>query len=217
MALDYPVFNADIDYMMNTPWTYGCFDDEDLNINETIEKYVICSVCYGLPRQPCVGSCGHVLCRECYLKLTTQITNPTMTCPVCRLSGVWTYSTADFYISIIHLRLYNEFTDVKCANGCGFHGPVPRVIQHEKYLCPQRYLLCPFKGCNFVGPAHFVRGGHRDECEHVLQVCSLCLTPQLNKGTHNCLNESIKERERMFNFLNFFPHSQIYYLDNIPI
>lgn len=195
MKLINSCYKTDVDYFCNSEQSYCCFEDEDIKINDTVEKYLICSVCYGLPRQPQVGSCGHILCRACYLQ-TFQDQNPKM-CPVCRGIGSWTNSQPDFYIGSIHLRLYTEFTDVKCGNGCGFHGPVPRVVDHEKQHCPKRYLLCPFRNCPFLGPAHLVEKEHKNECKFALDVCSMCLTPQLVHGTHNCLDESIKERHRM--------------------
>lgn len=176
--------------------TSCCFEDVITFPNEAIEKYLVCSVCYGLPRSVVMNfQCGHILCHDCSKKLH-KVSNNT-NCPVCRAETTWRYYGTYDELDIIHRRLYLEFTEVKCGNACGYFGPVPRVAKHEREECPNRYILCRFQDCPFLGPAHFIEHKHKDECQFAVQVCNLCITPQLVYGFHNCLDESILERKRM--------------------
>lgn len=192
----------DIDYFQRSERTKCCFEDVVSNPVDLIEKYLVCSICYGLPRILWIGlECGHVLCDTCYS--TASYKERDFRCPVCREKVIWRGHSSYKSVDITQQRLYSEFTEVKCGNACGYTGPVTRMFEHEKVECPNRYILCPFRKCPFLGPAHLVNGEHKKECKYALQVCPLCLTPQPLQGPHNCLNESIMERERMFSI--FFP------------
>lgn len=189
----------DVDYRRNSERANCCFEEVIKHPMESIEKYMTCSICYGLPRSFAVNHyCGHILCNPCCTTLFKR--NHNTVCPVCRSETTWKmYNTYD-ELDIIHRRLYLEFTEVKCGNGCGFTGQVPRVVKQEREECGKRLILCSFKDCPFVGPADFLNNEHIDQCEHERKVCQFCLAPQLVRGSHICLNESILERKRMIYF-----------------
>lgn len=189
--------NWDIDYRHQSERTNCCFEEEVKKPIESIEKYLICSICYGLPRSVAVNHlCGHIICHPCCITLyKTKISG---SCPVCRSQTKWKIYNNYEELDIIHRRLYMEFTEVKCGNACGFSGPVPRVVKHEREECSKRLILCENKDCPYLGPAEFIEKEHKDKCELAIKVCNFCLTAQLVHGTHNCLDESITERTRMF-------------------
>lgn len=192
---DYSIW--DVDYRRHSERTICCFEEEIRKPTDELEKYLNCSICYGLPRSVAMNiHCGHILCQPCCVALHKKENGGN--CPVCRGNTAWKVYQTYEELDIIHRRLYLQFTEVKCGNACGFSGPVPRVVKHEREECPNRLILCCYKDCPFLGPAEFVNNEHRDNCEHARKVCNSCLTPQLVHGTHNCLEESIRERKRMF-------------------
>jgi len=135
-----------------------------------------CSVCYGLPRQPCYHeSCGHLFCEACLLSIFRTAHYPkAIPCPVCRTPIVngeietfedWSRYEQGQYKNLV----------VKCPD-CEYKGGPYDVDQHQVFNCPEREIRCPNYGCRYRAKYSQMLG-HFNECTQLHLYCVNCQLP----------------------------------------
>lgn len=97
---------------------------------------------------------GHMICRQCFSGLPADSTMATLLCPICRKpypggEGVRNRGMEGMLAKI----------DLSCRHGCGFHGKLAEMVQHERN-CMKRKVACPNYLCGQGVqldqlPAHF--------------------------------------------------------------
>jgi len=154
----------------------------------------ICSVCLGIPREPCsLLRCGHIGCEKCFMEYlvtgnSQNVFSPrleigTKACPQCREI----YCVKD----IVKFRSWPMLSKnlwtlmrMKCEN-CLFYGSPMTVVDHERNNCDLRRVQCP--GCPAIACVDETIK-HALACKHVLVYCVECGYPiryQL-RDLHDC-------------------------------
>ena len=102
---------------------------------EKIEESLECPVCYKIPRDLPIPSCGsgHIVCKSCRSRVTD--------CPTCRGElGSNTNSLAAKQIMLVdHNCKYSHLQ-------CEVKLKLNEIIKHEKH-CSERTVICPSRNC----------------------------------------------------------------------
>ena len=182
-----------------------------------------CSICLGLPRYPASLKCGHIGCEVCLRQLTitpstSQSILPIFTgaCPLCRTtfttSNIVTYQNwplpAKLPFKNIDIQCHNPIegcddpSDRACkkckVSPCEFKGSMEKLVDHEKYECPNRFVDCPNPNCFRFGRAKDMTF-HFQHCISLRINCPTCGLPVLyaKKNIHNCITDLQKSIQRL--------------------
>ena len=103
------------------------------------------------------------------------------------------------------MRLFKKAKFICTYAGCGKSYPFEKIHHHEMFECPNRRILCPAQGCNFINNGEIVIT-HSINCHFHLLYCAICKSLyNVSVLTHDC---NIIKSQRSIPLFKYYHENQ---------
>ncbi len=146
-----------------------------VDLNESLETHLMCSICHAIYNNPVETQCGHTFCEDCIIRWINT-TSTYKTCPDCRQQLRRKRKKNTLNNDSIDTLLYFSKTNRKFID-----------------LINDLRIKCDFveKGCNQVFKLSSL-SKHMEECDYNL--CQTCGLKLGKNNEHNCIELLIRDR-----------------------
>jgi len=136
----------------------------DLFVKDEILSNLICSIGYGVFRDPVALPCQHVFCRPCI-----EASNDGKGCGICSICcEPWSREQLKSQVEVAELI---NLASVKCPH-CEWTGQYQVLDKHTKTNCPNSFVTCQYN-CGISAPRKFL-AEHEANCPNKKVECETC-------------------------------------------
>ena len=121
----------------------------------------------------------------------------------CRLNEIYTYQVETTKRpNSISMRMFKRVKFICSYAGCGRLYPLETIHHYEIFECPNRSILCPAQGCQFINNGETVII-HSLNCNFHLWYCAFCKSLyNVSVLTHYC--NVINSQSSIFSYFKYY-------------